>query len=69
MFWCILELGIGWAIARLNDQAEFDFIRQAQRGWSHDRSYFIGGRCAASRDVCLDPGASFDFSNYSADAG
>ena len=33
----------GWEPAVLDARAELDFIRQAQRGLSHDRSYWIGG--------------------------
>ena len=33
----------GWGPAVLNDQTELDFIREAQRGLSHDKSYWIGG--------------------------
>ena len=58
---CILDLGEGWDVARLNDKAEYDFIRQAQRGSSYDRNFFIAGRCVGNS---CSPGASFDFSNY-----
>ena len=37
------ELGVGWEVARFNDQAELDFVRKAQRGWTDDRGYDIGG--------------------------
>ena len=65
----ISDLGEGWNVARLNDKAEYDFIRQAQRGWSHDRNYFIYGLCVGSPS-CL-PGSGnrpFDFSNYAANS-
>ena len=37
------EFGTGWEIARINDLVKLEFIRQAQRGWSDDRGYNIGG--------------------------
>ena len=58
---CILDLGEGWDVARLNDKTEYDFIRQAQRGSSYDRNFFISGQCVGNS--CSN-GASFDFSNY-----
>ena len=38
-----LKVSSGWTPAVVDTRAELDFIRQAQRGLSHDRSYWIGG--------------------------
>ena len=66
LFIIIVDLGEGLGIARLNDQEEYDFIRQAQRGWSHDRNYWIAGRYVNGSN-CLTRGSTFNFSDYSAD--
>ena len=43
MFSDIEENDGEWEPAVLNNQTELDFIRIAQKGLSHDRSYWIGG--------------------------
>ena len=39
----IQDNGGGWTPFILYSQAQLDFIKQAQKGLSHDRSYWIGG--------------------------
>ena len=36
-------MGDGWSPAVINDRMEFNFIREAQRGLTDNRSYWIGG--------------------------
>ena len=45
MWICFLlsGLGEGWAPAVLNSRAELNFLKQAQKGFSDDRSYWLGG--------------------------
>ena len=50
--------GTGGSPAVLNDQMELDFIRQAQRGLSDAKSYWIGGSTNA------EPYEYFDYSAY-----
>ena len=52
------RLGAGWAPAVLNSQVELDFIKEAQKGLSHDRSYWIGGSTDSGA------GSNITFSNY-----
>ena len=43
-----LGFGSGWAPAILNDQAEVDFIKEGQKEFCHDRSYWVGGSSIAA---------------------
>ena len=49
---------MGWGPAVLNNQAELDFIRQAQRWLSDDRSYWIGG------STNINAWNTFQYNNY-----
>ena len=51
-------MGDGWGAALLNDQMEFEFIRQGQTGFSDAKSYWIGGSTNAV------PFEYFDFNSY-----
>ena len=48
------ELGDGWVPAILNTQVETDFIRQAQKGLTDDRSYWIGGSTNTESGSIID---------------
>ena len=39
----LLEIGPGWMNAKINSEAELDFIRESQKGLSDAQSYWIGG--------------------------
>ena len=43
MNYYILELGGGWSPTILETEREMMFIREAQKGFSDARSYWIGG--------------------------
>ena len=54
---CILSgIGPGWMSARINSEAELDFIRESQKGLSDTRSYWIGGSSLVR--------GAIDLSNY-----
>ena len=36
-------IGPGWIPAKINSEAELDFIRESQKGLSDVRSYWVGG--------------------------
>ena len=44
----------------LNDQREVNLIREAQKGFSDKRSYWIGG----STDNCTSPWSIIDIGSY-----
>ena len=52
--------GGGWEPAVLDNEVELDFIKEAQKGLSHFRSYWIGG------STTVDTGNQIEFSEYSA---
>ena len=54
--------GEGWEPAVLNNQVEFKFLRQAQRGLSHDRSYYLGSSTVSG------PGTNIDLNAYNANS-
>ena len=57
-------MGSGWGAAHLNNEKEFEFIRQGQRGFSDAKSYWIGGSTDAA------PYEYFGFNLYTfGDAG
>ena len=73
IYWSLLkhciyfsELGNGWNLTYLNDQAEYEFIREAQRGLSHDRSYWIGGGYVRANNAFI-AGEVVDFTDYRPD--
>ena len=51
-------LGHGWAPAVLDTEEEHDFVKEAQKGVTHLRSYWIGGTTDVERPE------HFDFSAY-----
>ena len=52
-----------WAPAVLNDQREFDFIKQAQRTLGNDKSYWIGGSTGSQAWSIIS------FNTYNQDSG
>ena len=45
---------MGFEPAVLNNQAEHNFIRQAQKGFSNDRTYWISGSTNAGINTIFD---------------
>ena len=54
----ISGLGHGWAPAVLNTEEELDFVKEAQKGVTHTRSYWIGGSTNVERPE------NFGYSSY-----
>ena len=55
------DLSKGWAPAILNSQQEADFLKLAQKMFSHDRSYWLGGSTSSQ------PWSNISLSEYSPD--
>ena len=49
-----IELGEGWAASVLDNQGEFDFIKEGQRTFHHSRNYWVGGTTNSNLNSYID---------------
>ena len=45
------DIGSGWILAILNNEAEYNFVVESQRALSNNQNYWIGGSTATTGDI------------------